>query len=127
MPLNQMSFVMCVTCILWQVEINIKQYFSGSLRRQPQKNTLHEMLKLKGLLSSQLFREQFPTHFAQVIAALPLQEYMNPMSGILNLAANFPQGSEKHDIGPFVYMSYGCADEQVDSVTKLCYESYDMV
>ncbi|KAK4252742.1 hypothetical protein QN277_014351 [Acacia crassicarpa] len=116
------------TCLDWcEVEINFKHYFSGSLRCQPQKNTWHEMLKLKGWLSSQLFKEQFPTHFAQVIAALPLQEYMNPMSGILNLAANLPQGSAKHDIGPFVYMSYGCADEQVDSVTKLCYDSYDVV
>ncbi|XP_028802720.1 lysine-specific demethylase JMJ25 isoform X2 [Neltuma alba] len=115
-------------CLDWcEVEINIRQYFSGSLRCQPQKNNWHYMLKLKGWLSSQLFKEQFPTHYYQVIAALPLQEYMNPMSGILNLAANLPQGSVKHDIGPFVYMSYGCADEQVDSVTKLCYDSYDVV
>ncbi|XP_054777838.1 lysine-specific demethylase JMJ28 [Prosopis cineraria] len=116
------------SCLDWcEVEINIRQFFAGSLRCQPQKNTWHEMLKLKGWLSSQLFKEQFPIHFAQVIDALPLPEYMNPMSGILNLAANLPQGQARRDIGPFVYMSYGCSDEQADSVTKLCYDSYDVV
>ncbi|KAK7246604.1 hypothetical protein RIF29_41473 [Crotalaria pallida] len=115
-------------CLDWcEVEINIKQYFTGSLRYQPQKNTWHEMLKLKGWLSSQLFKEQFPAHFAAVINALPVQEYMNPMSGLLNLAANLPQGSTKHDIGPCVYISYDTADKEAVSVTKLCYDSYDVV
>ncbi|KAF7841986.1 lysine-specific demethylase JMJ25-like [Senna tora] len=115
-------------CLDWcEVEINIRQYFTGSLRSQPQKNTWHEMLKLKGWLSSQLFKEQFPTHFAEVIDALPLQEYMNPTCGLLNLAASLPQGSAKHDIGPFLYISYGCAGGLADSVSKLCYDSYDVV
>ncbi|TKY71613.1 Lysine-specific demethylase JMJ25 [Spatholobus suberectus] len=115
-------------CLDWfEVEINVRQYFTGSLKCQPQKNTWHEMLKLKGWLSSQLFKEQFPAHFAEVIDALPIQEYMNPLSGLLNLAANLPQGSTKHDIGPYVYISYGCAEEEADSVTNLCYNSYDMV
>ncbi|KAG4955860.1 hypothetical protein JHK84_041841 [Glycine max] len=115
-------------CLDWfEVEINVSQYFTGSLKCQPQKNNWHEMLKLKGWLSSQLFKEQFPAHFAEVIDSLPIQEYMNPWSGLLNLAANLPQGSTKHDIGPHVYISYGCADEEADSVTNLCYDSYDMV
>ncbi|KAK7327985.1 hypothetical protein VNO77_22079 [Canavalia gladiata] len=111
----------------FEVEINIRQYFNGSLKCQPQKNTWHETLKLKGWLSSQLFKEQFPVHFAEVIDALPIQDYMNPFSGLLNLAANLPQGSTKPDIGPYVYISYGCANKEVDSVTNLCYDSYDMV
>ncbi|KAL2341967.1 hypothetical protein Fmac_009907 [Flemingia macrophylla] len=115
-------------CLDWfEVEINVRQYFTGSLKCQPKKNIWHEMLKLKGWLSSQLFKEQFPAHFAEVIDALPIQDYMNPISGLLNLAAHLPQGSTKHDIGPYVYISYGCADEEVDSVTNLCYDSYDMV
>nr|KYP62985.1 Lysine-specific demethylase 3B [Cajanus cajan] len=115
-------------CLDWfEVEIKIRQYFTGSLKCQPQKNTCHEMLKLKGWLSSQLFKEQFPAHFAEIIDVLPIQEYMNPLSGLLNLAANLPPGSTKHDIGPYVYISYGCADKEVDSVTNLCYDSYDMV
>ncbi|CAL0312014.1 unnamed protein product [Lupinus luteus] len=116
------------SCLDWcEVEINIRQYFAGSLKRRPQKNTCHEMLKLKGWLSSQLFKDQFPTHFAEVIDALPVQEYMNPMSGLLNLAAKLPQGSSNHENGPYVYISYGCADKEASSVTKLCYDSYDVV
>ncbi|KAH1049861.1 hypothetical protein GLYMA_08G060200v4 [Glycine max] len=111
----------------WEVEINIKQYFTGSVKRRPQRNTWDEMLKLKGWLSSQIFKEQFPAHFAEVIDALPVQEYMHPLCGLLNLAANLPHGSAKHDIGPYVYISYGSADKETDSVTKLCYDSYDVV
>ncbi|KAK7302681.1 hypothetical protein RJT34_13575 [Clitoria ternatea] len=115
-------------CLDWfEVEINIRQYFTGSLECQPQKNAWHEMLKLKGWLSSQIFKEQFPAHFAEVLDVLPVQEYMNPLSGLLNLAANLPQGCTKHDMGPYVYISYGCADEEAVSVTNLCYDSYDMV
>ncbi|XP_027330361.1 lysine-specific demethylase JMJ25-like isoform X2 [Abrus precatorius] len=115
-------------CLDWfEVEINISQYFTGSLKCQPQKNTWHEMLKIKGWLSSQLFKEQFPAHFAGVIDALPIQEYMNPLSGLLNLAANLPRGSKNHDMGPYVFISYGCADEEADSVTNLCYGSCDLV
>ncbi|KAF1882305.1 hypothetical protein Lal_00038951 [Lupinus albus] len=116
------------TCLDWcEVEINIRQYFSGSLQYRSQKNTWREMLKLKGLLSSQLFKEQFPAHFAEVINVLPVREYMNPVSGLLNVAANLPQGSSKHDIGPYVYFAYDCLDKEAVSVTKLCYDSYDVV
>ncbi|CAJ1936298.1 unnamed protein product [Sphenostylis stenocarpa] len=111
----------------WEVEINIRQYFSGSVKRRPQRNTWHEMLKLNGWLSSQIFKEQFPAHFAEVIDALPVQEYMHPLSGLLNLAANLPHRSAKHDIGPYVYISYGSTDKETDSVTTLCYDSYDVV
>jgi [histone H3]-dimethyl-L-lysine9 demethylase len=109
LPSDQNAIVKCV--FYWQVEINIRQYFTGSLKCRPQRNTWHEMLKLKGWLSSQVFKEQFPAHF----------------SGLLNLAANLPDGSPKHDIGPYVYISYGCADTEADSVTKLCCDSYDVV
>ncbi|KAK7319593.1 hypothetical protein RJT34_04316 [Clitoria ternatea] len=116
------------SCLDWcEVEINIRQYFTGSVKHRPQRNTWHEMLKLKGWLSSQIFKEQFPTHFTEVIDALPAQEYMNPSSGLLNLVATSPHGSAKHDIGPYVYISYGSADKEADSVTKLCYDSYDLV
>jgi [histone H3]-dimethyl-L-lysine9 demethylase len=125
LPSNQNAIVKRV--FYWQVEINIRQYFTGSLKCRPQRNTWHEMLKLKGWLSSQVFKEQFPAHFSEVIDALPVQEYMNPVSGLLNLAANLPDGSPKHDIGPYVYISYGCADTEADSVTKLCCDSYDVV
>ncbi|XP_045820683.1 lysine-specific demethylase JMJ25-like isoform X1 [Trifolium pratense] len=116
-----------ISCLDWcEVEINIRQYFTGSLKCRPQRNTWHEMLKLKGWLSSQVFKEEFPAHFSEVIDALPVQEYMNPMPGPLNLAAKLQHGSVKHDIGPYVYISYGCADIEADSVTKLCCDSHDV-
>lgn len=113
--------------LLLQVEVNIRQHFTGSLRCRPQKNDCHEMLKLNGWLSSELFKKQFPDHFAKVIDALPLQEYMNPRSGLLNLAAYMPDGSAKHDKGPYVHISYGCTDKEACSVLNLSYEPYDVV
>lgn len=61
--------------------------------------------------------------------ALPLQEYINPVSGVLNLAANMPPESQKTDLGPFVYISYGRPEDVMggDFLTKLCYHAYDMV
>lgn len=101
----------------------------GSLNGRTQTNTCNEMFKLKGWLSSHLFQEQFPAHYAELIHSLPIQEYMNPRSGLLNLAAKLPEEIPKPDLGPCVYISYGCKDELVwaDSMTKLCYDSYDLV
>ncbi|EXB66022.1 Lysine-specific demethylase 3B [Morus notabilis] len=112
-----------------EVEIGIRQYFMGSFKGETHKNTWSESLKLKGWLSSQLFQQQFPAHFAEIIHTLPLQEYMNPASGLLNLAARLPQEIPKPDLGPCLYISYGYAEQlvQADSVIKLCYDSCDMV
>lgn len=112
-----------------QVEIGIRQYFMGSLKGKTHTNTCNNMLKLKGCLSSHLFQEKFPAHYAEIMRILPLQEYMNPMSGLLNLATKLPQGAGKPDMGPCVYMAYGCSQEHVltDSVSRLCYDSYDVV
>ncbi|XP_073220747.1 lysine-specific demethylase JMJ28-like [Cicer arietinum] len=111
----------------WEVEINIRQHFTGSFRCQPQKNDWHETLNLNGWLSSQLFKEHFPSHFAEVIGSLPIQEYMNPRSGLLNIAAHMPEGSAKHDKGPYVYISHRCADKEAYSVLNLSYHPYDVV
>ncbi|TQD72395.1 hypothetical protein C1H46_042066 [Malus baccata] len=119
-----------IHCLDWcEVELGIRHYFMGSLRGQAQRNVWNETLKLKGWLSSQLFQEQFPVHYAEVIRALPLQEYMNPTSGLLNLAARMPQEIPKPDLGPCVYISYGCTEQlvQANAVIKLCYDSYDVV
>ena len=67
----------------------------------------HEKLKFKVWLSSGFFQEHFPSHFASIMHALPLQEYINPVSGVLNLEANMPLESQKTDLGLFVYISYG--------------------
>ncbi|KAG2685234.1 hypothetical protein I3760_10G115200 [Carya illinoinensis] len=127
---NNKDLLEARNCLNWcEVEIGIRQYFMGSLNGRTHANVWHEMFKLKGWLSSHILQEQFPSHYAEIINSLPLQEYMNPMSGLLNLAANLPPEIRKPDLGPFVYISYGCAEERVqaDSVTKLCYDSYDVV
>ncbi|TYK13094.1 lysine-specific demethylase JMJ25 [Cucumis melo var. makuwa] len=112
-----------------EVEIGIRQCFMGSLKGRTRTNTCNNMLKLKGWLSSHLFQEQFPAHYAEIIRILPLQEYMNPMSGLLNLAAKLPQEIAKPDMGPCVYLAYGCSEDHVlvDSVSRLCYDSYDVI
>ncbi|XVE51234.1 hypothetical protein DITRI_Ditri02bG0023600 [Diplodiscus trichospermus] len=117
-------------CLDWfEVEIGIKQLFLGSLRGLTQSNMCDEKLKLKGWLSSQLFEEQFPDHFNEIIRALPLREYMDPRSGLLNIAARLPLEITKPDIGPSVSISYSSGEElvQANSVTKLCYGLCDVV
>lgn len=101
----------------------------GSFKGLTNANIWHEKLKLKGLLSSYLFQEHFPVHYSHVLQALPLPEYMDPISGVLNIAAELPQETLKPDLGPCLYISYGSGESlaQADSVTKLRYNSYDVV
>ena len=98
----------------------------GSLEGRSHANMHYEMLKLKVLLSSYLFQEQFPDHHAEIIRSLPLQDYL---SGLLNLAANSLLDAAKPDLGPRLYISFGSPDNltQADFLTKLCYNSHDMV
>ncbi|XP_065878305.1 lysine-specific demethylase JMJ28 [Euphorbia lathyris] len=117
-------------CYDWfEVEIGIKQLFMGSFKGPKHASMWHERLKLKGWLSSQLFQEHFPAHYAELLNALPLPEYMDPVSGVLNIPAELPHEISKPDLGPCVYISYGSGDNlvQADSVTKLRYDSYDVV
>jgi len=101
----------------------------GSFKGLTNANIWHEKLKLKGLLSSYLFQEHFPVHYSHVLQALPLPEYMDPISGVLNIAADLGQETSKSDLGPCLYISYGSGENlsQADSVTKLRYNSYDVV
>ncbi|KAL9383990.1 hypothetical protein Peur_024313 [Populus x canadensis] len=117
-------------CSDWfEVEIGIRQMFMGSFKGLTNANIWHEKLKLKGLLSSYLFQEHFPVHYSHVLQALPLPEYMDPISGVLNIAADLGQETSKSDLGPCLYISYGSGENlsQADSVTKLRYNSYDVV
>ncbi|KAJ4837741.1 hypothetical protein Tsubulata_015334 [Turnera subulata] len=113
----------------FEVEIGVRQLFMGSFKGQTHANMWHEKLKLKGWLSSNLFQEHFPAHYAEIIHALPLPEYMDPSFGVLNIAAQLPQEFMKPDLGPCVYISYASGADlmQDDSVTKLRYDSYDVV
>ncbi|GKV19137.1 hypothetical protein SLEP1_g29430 [Rubroshorea leprosula] len=129
-PKNDEEVAKATSCLDWfEVEIGIKQLFLGSFRGQTHANTCDEKLKLKGWLSSHLFQEQFPTHYAEIIHALPLPDYMDPNCGLLNIAANLPQEIPKHDFGPCLSISYQSGEELglPDSVTKLCYNLHDVV
>uniref|UniRef100_A0A2P2ILW7 Lysine-specific demethylase JMJ25 n=1 Tax=Rhizophora mucronata TaxID=61149 RepID=A0A2P2ILW7_RHIMU len=119
-----------VGCLDWfEVEIDIRQLVMGSFKGPTHANMWHERLKLKGWLSSHLFQEHFPAHHAEILHALPLPEYMNPMSGILNVAAELPLENLRPDLGPCVYITHGSGENlvQADSVAKLRYDSYDVV
>lgn len=101
----------------------------GSMAEGTHINVQHQTLKIKAWLSSHLFREQFPSHYAEILHALPLQEYVNPISGLLNLALKLPQEAPKREIGPCIHISCGGSEDfmQADFLTKLCYDSNDVV
>lgn len=109
-----------------EVDMGRHQIFMGG---KTHANVWHEKLKFKVWLSSGIFREHFASHYAAVMNALPLQQYINPLTGILNLAANMPPESQNIDLGPFVYISYGRPEDLMgrDFLTKLYYHAYDMV
>ncbi|KAI3823918.1 hypothetical protein L1987_05363 [Smallanthus sonchifolius] len=115
------------SCSDWcEVETGRQQIFMGG---KTHANVWNEKLKFKVWLSSGIFQEHFPSHYAAVMHALPLQQYTNPLTGVLNLAANVPPESQNVDLGPFVYISYGRPEDLIggDFLTKLCYHAYDMV
>ncbi|CAI0431074.1 unnamed protein product [Linum tenue] len=113
----------------FEVEIGVRQLFMGSIRGPKKANMWHEDLKLKGWLSSQVIQEHLPAHFSEILHALPLPEYMDPASGLLNVAAELPQEISKPDLGPSIYISYNSGNDIVraDSVSKLRYDTYDVV
>ncbi|KAK3011119.1 hypothetical protein RJ639_012678 [Escallonia herrerae] len=122
--------VKSTNCLDWcEVDIITKQIFMGSLEGKTHANMCREVLKLKGWLSSKLFQEQFPAHYAEIISGLPLKKYINPLSGLLNLAVKLPQEMPKPDLGPCLYISYGGPEElmQADFLTKLSFDSFDVV
>ncbi|CAN4083927.1 unnamed protein product [Withania somnifera] len=112
-----------------EVEIARKKIFMGSLEWQTHATVQREMVNFRAWLSSHLFKEQFPAHHAEILRSLPLQEYMNPKSGLLNLAVKLPPEMPETDLGPSIYISYGGPEElsQAEFITNLCCESYDVV
>ncbi|KAK2977092.1 hypothetical protein RJ640_017616 [Escallonia rubra] len=85
--------------------------FVGSLEGNTHANMFREVLKLKRWLSSKLVQEQFPAHYAEIICGLPLKMYINPSSGLLNLAVKLTQDMPKPDLGPCLYILYGGPEE----------------
>lgn len=115
--------------IILQVEIDRKRIFVGSLEKRTHASVQQKILKFKAWLSSNLFQKQFPVHYNEILSALPLPEYVNPVSGLLNVRAKLPKNLQKPESGPCIYFSYGGPEElmQADYLSKLCYESHDTV
>ncbi|KAL3519627.1 hypothetical protein ACH5RR_017776 [Cinchona calisaya] len=127
---NKKEAVQGTTCSDWcEVETSAKQIFMGSMAEETLLNVPHQTLKIKAWLSSHLFQEQFPSHYAEILHALPLQEYVNPISGLLNVALKLPQETAQPEIGPCIHISCGGPAEfmHADSLTKLCFNSNDVV
>ncbi|XP_013717256.2 lysine-specific demethylase JMJ25 isoform X1 [Brassica napus] len=117
-------------CADWfEVDIGVKQVFLGSLRGEAETNTCQERLKLDGWLSSSLFEEQFPNHFAEILRILPIPYYMDPKRGILNIVAGLPDVIQAPNLGPCLSISYRSGEEYAkpDYVKKLGFEACDMV
>ncbi|CAN6920636.1 unnamed protein product [Brassica oleracea] len=116
-------------CMDWfEVEIGVKQVFLGSLRGKAETNTCQERMKLDGWLSSSLFKEQFPNHYAEILRILPLPHYMDPRCGLLNVAADLPDSIQTPKLGPCLRISYRSGeDAKPDYVKKLGFETCDTV
>ncbi|GMH30316.1 hypothetical protein Nepgr_032159 [Nepenthes gracilis] len=116
-------------CLDWyEVEFGSTVSFTGSLGKA-QMHLQRETLKLKANLSSALSQQVFKDHYAEIINALPLQEYTNPKSALLNLAANLPVDFPEPKLGPWIHITCSSHEEleRGDSVTNLYYSSYDVI
>ncbi|KAL8130414.1 hypothetical protein V2J09_019569 [Rumex salicifolius] len=116
-------------CTDWfEVDFSSKESFTGSFMNADL-HVRQQTLKLKAKLSSGLCQRSFRDHYAKIYDALPIQEYTNPWSGILNLAAKLVEVSHEPEISPSVYITCGDAEEirRGELVSSLCYSSYDLV
>ncbi|KAK1378936.1 hypothetical protein POM88_025680 [Heracleum sosnowskyi] len=113
----------------FEVEVSESQIFMGSLEGQTNAFMNQEKVKINGCLFPNIFQEQFPEHYAQVMQFLPLKEYMDPLSGIFNLAAKLTENMPKPNFGPSVHIAYGETEEFIQGhfVTRLSYDSHDVV
>ncbi|XP_006391906.2 lysine-specific demethylase JMJ25 isoform X2 [Eutrema salsugineum] len=127
---TKMSEVKAIDCLAnCEVEINTRHFFEGYSKGRTYENFWPEMLKLKDWPPSDKFEDLLPRHCDEFISALPFQEYSDPRTGILNIAAKLPEGLIKPDLGPKTYIAYGIPDElgRGDSVTKLHCDMSDAV
>ncbi len=112
-----------------QVEVNLHQFFTGYKDSKSHKDGWPQLLRLKDWPPSSRFEEQLPKYGAEFLATLPFQQYMNPKTGFLNLAAKLPENMTKPDLGPRMYIANGLKEELLkgDSVIKLHKDMADSV
>jgi lysine-specific demethylase 3 len=112
-----------------QIDVTISNFFKGYKEGRCHISGWPELLKLKDWPpSSTKFEERLPRHTTEFLAALPFQEYTDPTTGILNLAAQLPE-KVKPDLGPKTYIAYGYRKElrTGDSVIRLHIDMADIV
>ncbi|CAH8388060.1 unnamed protein product [Eruca vesicaria subsp. sativa] len=127
---SKISQVKAIDCLSnCEVEVNARDFFQGYRKGRSYENFWPEMLKLKDWPPSDKFEDLLPRHCDEFISALPFQEYSDPRTGVLNIAAMLPEGLIKPDLGPKTYIAYGIPDElgRGDSVTKLHCDMSDAV
>ncbi|KAK1424584.1 hypothetical protein QVD17_19917 [Tagetes erecta] len=110
-----------------KIEFRRQQILSGGVTYE---NVWDEFLKFNLRLSSSFFQDHFPSHYNAVIQSLPVQEYMNPFTGFLNLGANSLYQTKTHNLGSYVSISYGGGlDNPMDAdlLSNLRFHASDMV
>ncbi|KAJ7567578.1 hypothetical protein O6H91_02G153700 [Diphasiastrum complanatum] len=123
------KFVTAIDCFNWrEVDVSIYEFLNGYEVGYIDHSGSPKMMKLDWP-SSNIFGERLPRHYAEFTRCIPFAEYTHPKKGILNLAAKFPEGAAKPDLGPKSYIAYGVDGELGigDSVTKLQIGASDMV
>ncbi|ODM94392.1 Lysine-specific demethylase 3A [Orchesella cincta] len=84
------------------------------------------LLKLKDWPPGHDFAEMLPHRFADLMKALPLEEYTH-RDGKLNLAARLPEIFSKPDLGPKMYIAYGSGLHLDKGTTNLHLDISDAV
>ncbi len=109
--------------------MNLHQFFTGYKDSKSHKDGWPQLLRLKDWPPSSGFEKQLPKHGAEFLATLPFQQYTNPKTGFLNLAAKLPENMRKPDLGPRMYIANGLKEELLkgDSVIKLHKDMADSV
>ncbi|KAL8562748.1 hypothetical protein ACOMHN_022623 [Nucella lapillus] len=100
--------------------------FESIKNRQCDEDDDPMLLKLKDWPPGDDFSELLPSHFHDLMQALPLPEYTR-RSGKLNLASRLPDFLVRPDLGPKMYNAYGSAKFPKEGTTNLHLDISDAV